>query len=82
MSLAFKVDVTQIGLDEMREYPELGESNSPSPKGHAIIDAPSPGLRMGFCTRLDEHLTLPHQVELPVICNAEIALDFSLLTCF
>ena len=27
MSLAFKVDVTAIGLDEMREYPELGESS-------------------------------------------------------
>lgn len=25
MSLAFKIDVTAIGLDEMREYPELGE---------------------------------------------------------
>lgn len=23
MSLAFKVDVSQVGLDEMREYPEL-----------------------------------------------------------
>ena len=25
MRLAFDVDTTQIGLDEMREYPELGE---------------------------------------------------------
>jgi len=25
MSLAFKVDVSQVGLDEMREYPELGQ---------------------------------------------------------
>jgi len=25
MTLAFKVDVSQVGLDEMREYPELGE---------------------------------------------------------
>jgi hypothetical protein len=25
MSLAFKVDVSQVGMDEMREYPELGE---------------------------------------------------------
>lgn len=25
MALAFKVDVTEIGMDEMREYPELGE---------------------------------------------------------
>lgn len=23
MNLAFKIDVSQIGLDEMREYPEL-----------------------------------------------------------
>ena len=23
MSFAFKVDVSQVGLDEMREYPEL-----------------------------------------------------------
>lgn len=28
MALAFKIDVTAIGLDEMREYPELGESPS------------------------------------------------------
>lgn len=26
MAFAFKLDVTAIGLDEMREYPELGES--------------------------------------------------------
>jgi hypothetical protein len=26
MIYAFKVDVTAIGLDEMREYPELGSS--------------------------------------------------------
>jgi hypothetical protein len=25
MSLAFGIDVSQIGLDEMREYPELGQ---------------------------------------------------------
>jgi hypothetical protein len=25
MHYAFEVDVTQVGLDEMREYPELGE---------------------------------------------------------
>jgi hypothetical protein len=25
MSVAFKIDVTQVGLDEMREYPELGK---------------------------------------------------------
>jgi hypothetical protein len=27
MIYAFKVDVTAIGLDEMREYPELGSSH-------------------------------------------------------
>jgi hypothetical protein len=26
MIYAFKIDVTAIGLDEMREYPELGAS--------------------------------------------------------
>lgn len=25
MALAFKVDVSQVGMDEMREYPELGQ---------------------------------------------------------
>jgi len=25
MAFAFKVDVSEIGLDEMREYPELGK---------------------------------------------------------
>lgn len=28
MAFAFKLDVTAIGLDEMREYPELGTSSS------------------------------------------------------
>jgi len=31
MIYAFKVDVTAIGLDEMREYPELGAFTWDSP---------------------------------------------------
>ena len=28
MAFAFKVDVSQVGMDEMREYPELGKSTA------------------------------------------------------
>ena len=45
MSLAFNVDVQQVGLDEMREYPELGELSS-SPRcgvgAHALRLIPVP----------------------------------------
>lgn len=35
MIYAFKVDVTAIGLDEMREYPELGAFTWDSPVRNA-----------------------------------------------
>jgi hypothetical protein len=39
MIYAFKVDVTAIGLDEMREYPELGTSNQPIYHPQLVIRA-------------------------------------------
>jgi hypothetical protein len=45
MIYAFKVDVTAIGLDEMREYPELGSSHpSQSNLSTELILVPACGM--------------------------------------
>jgi len=43
MIYAFKVDVTAIGLDEMREYPELGPSPFTSELSTKLIPVPACG---------------------------------------
>lgn len=60
MSLAFKVDVTQIGMDEMREYPELGEAYDLDTNGKGLIRC-STRMWMGVGSCVDEHTSLPDQ---------------------
>jgi hypothetical protein len=69
MRLAFKVDVSQVGLDEMREYPELvpacGELCDP-----ATCDSDDQAkltVRLGGSACLYECLLFPPQAEFPVM---------------
>ena len=63
MSFAFKVDVSQVGLDEMREYPELVPAC-----GELIVFTLRDKLtrRMGVGACFDEHPPLPDQAQFPV----------------
>ena len=67
MRLAFKVDVSQVGLDEMREYPELvpacGElfRRTNCPKSGTQVKLTC---RMGSGPRVDECMLLSAQAQL------------------
>lgn len=67
MLRTFKVDVSRIGLDEMREYPEL----VPACGGCLVLPLTH---RMGLSPRHDQYSSLPHQVELPIGSEAALTL--------
>lgn len=81
MIYAFKVDVTAIGLDEMREYPELGAlyiilqsvklTRYSTSLRYDILSikylSEELTIRVGLGPCLDEHSVVSHQAKFPVI---------------
>jgi hypothetical protein len=65
MIFAFDIDVSEIGLNEMREYPELGQYFSLTRRlsAHNMVSA---GMWVGSGPCLDERLTIPNQTKLPL----------------
>ena len=81
MIYAFKVDVTAIGLDEMREYPELGAlyiilqsvklTRYSTSLWYNMLSvkylSEELTIRVGLGPCLDEHSDVSHQAQFPVI---------------